>query len=111
MYFEGVMNNINRRYHETSSDFTREHLEQFMAIKDCPACDGYRLNEEALSVLIGDLHISEVTRFRSEEHTSELQSRGHLVCRLLLEKKKKKSYTHIHNNTKRQYHVCFLRCR
>src|SRR5690625_2869007 len=48
---------------------------------------------------------------RSEEHTSELQSRGHLVCRLLLEKKKKKTYTHIHNNTKRQYHVCFLRCR
>src|SRR5207253_11228969 len=34
--------------------------------------------------------------FRSEEHTSELQSRGHLVCRLLLEKKNNKKYTHLH---------------
>src|SRR5437870_9036551 len=41
-------------------------------------------------------------RLRSEEHTSELQSRGHLVCRLLLEKKKKKiKHT---NNSKRQHH-------
>src|SRR6266702_5482625 len=40
-------------------------------------------------------------RARSEEHTSELQSRGHLVCRLLLEKKKKKKYVHVvHRITK-----------
>src|SRR5215510_15534935 len=38
---------------------------------------------------------------RSEEHTSELQSRGHLVCRLLIEKKKKKLYTRIHNKKKK----------
>src|SRR5690625_2047675 len=89
MYFEGVMNNINRRYHETSSDFTREHLEQFMAIKDCPACDGYRLNEEALSVLIGDLHISEVTRFSISEarqffESLELTTKEKRIANLIL---------------------------
>lgn len=65
--FEGVMNNISRRYNETSSDFTRENLEQYMAIKDCPACNGYRLNKEALSVLINGLHITKVTRFSISE--------------------------------------------
>src|SRR5690625_6849733 len=39
-----------------------------------------------------------VAALRSEEHTSELQSRGHLVCRLLLEKKKQKTITHKHTN-------------
>src|SRR5690625_6635649 len=93
------MNNIKRRYHETSSDFIRETLEEYMAESDCPSCHGYRLKDEALSVLINGKHISALTEFsiveakeffdtRSEENTSELQSRGHLVCRLLLEKKK-----------------------
>src|SRR5687768_17847266 len=44
-----------------------------------------------------DLHRPVETRIRSEEHTSELQSRLHLVCRLLLEKKKKKQNTHYCN--------------
>lgn len=59
--FEGVMNNIKRRYHETSSDFIRETLEQYMAESDCPTCHGYRLNDEALSVLINGKHISALT--------------------------------------------------
>src|SRR2546422_8033388 len=42
---------------------------------------------------------------RSEEHTSELQSRLHLVCRLLLEKKKKKKTTHRHNTTKSEHNT------
>jgi excinuclease ABC subunit A len=61
--FEGVMNNINRRYHETSSDFTRETLEKYMAVKNCKACKGHRLKKEALSVLINGQHISEVTEY------------------------------------------------
>src|SRR5436305_8283401 len=43
-----------------------------------------------------DLITSSTKPYRSEEHTSELQSRPHLVCRLLLEKKKKKQYNYIH---------------
>ncbi|HLS20648.1 MAG TPA: excinuclease ABC subunit UvrA [Bacillota bacterium] len=61
--FEGVVPNINRRYHHTSSNFTRETLEKYMAQKACPACDGYRLNEKALAVKINDMHISEVTDY------------------------------------------------
>jgi len=63
IHFEGVIPNINRRYHHTSSNFTRETLEKYMAQKDCPACDGYRLNEKALAVKINGLHISEATDF------------------------------------------------
>jgi len=61
--FEGVLNNIARRYRETSSDFIRETLEKYMAQKACPKCHGYRLNDEALSVKIGHLHIGEVVDF------------------------------------------------
>jgi len=67
MHFEGVVNNIARRYHETSSDFTRETLEQYMAQKACPECDGHRLKKEALAVKINGLHISEVTDFSITE--------------------------------------------
>src|SRR5690625_1785476 len=74
IYFEGVMNNIARRYNETSSDFTRGNLEQYMAIKHCPACKGYRLNDEALSVLINGLHISEVTRYSISEAKNFFES-------------------------------------
>ncbi|QGH34117.1 excinuclease ABC subunit UvrA [Gracilibacillus salitolerans] len=61
IYFEGVLNNIARRYRETSSDFIREQMEKYMATNDCPTCEGYRLNEEALAVKVNDLHIGQVT--------------------------------------------------
>ncbi|SER81092.1 excinuclease ABC subunit A [Gracilibacillus ureilyticus] len=61
IYFEGVLNNIARRYKETSSDFIREQMEKYMANKDCPTCDGYRLNPEALAVKVNQHHIGEVT--------------------------------------------------
>ncbi|WP_407270710.1 excinuclease ABC subunit UvrA [Radiobacillus sp. PE A8.2] len=59
--FEGVVANIARRYKETSSDFIREQMEKYMAQKHCPKCKGYRLKEEALSVLINGLHVGKVT--------------------------------------------------
>ncbi|WP_163579035.1 excinuclease ABC subunit UvrA [Gracilibacillus saliphilus] len=61
IYFEGVLNNIARRYRETSSDFIREQMEKYMTTKACPTCEGYRLNEEALAVKVNDLHIGQVT--------------------------------------------------
>ena len=48
--FEGVVTNINRRYHETNSDFTRNVMRGYMNELSCPTCHGYRLNEAALSV-------------------------------------------------------------
>lgn len=58
--FEGVMNNVKRRYHETNSDFTREQMRQYMTELTCQTCQGYRLNEQALAVKVNHKHISEV---------------------------------------------------
>ena len=58
--FEGVAVNVDRRYHETNSDFTREQMRQYMTESECKRCHGFRLNEQALSVKVGGKHISEV---------------------------------------------------
>jgi excinuclease ABC subunit A len=59
--FEGVVNNLKRRYHQTQSESIRTWIEQFMSIKPCPACDGARLRPEALSVMLNDYSIARVT--------------------------------------------------
>ncbi len=58
--FEGIINNINRRYRQTDSNWMREEFEKYQSISDCKECDGYRLNEEALSVKINETHIGEI---------------------------------------------------
>lgn len=65
--FEGVINNIERRFKETSSDFIREQMEKYMTEKDCPTCSGFRLNESARAVLVNEKHIGEVTRLSVTE--------------------------------------------
>lgn len=60
--FEGVLKNISRRYHETSSDYIREQMEGYMRQKPCPTCKGYRLKKEALAVKVNEKHIGEVTK-------------------------------------------------
>ncbi len=59
--FEGVINNIERRYKETSSDYVRSHIEQYMSNKKCPTCHGARLKKEILAVEVGRQNISYVT--------------------------------------------------
>lgn len=59
--FEGVIPNLERRWKETNSAWSREEIERFMASTPCPACNGYRLKPEALSVKIGKKHIGEIT--------------------------------------------------
>lgn len=59
--FEGVMNNIARRFRETNSDFTREQMQKYMTEQPCPTCHGYRLNQQALAVKIAGQNIGEVT--------------------------------------------------
>lgn len=61
IYFEGVLTNVARRYHDTSSDYVREQMEKYMAVRDCPTCKGYRLKKESLAVKVNGLHIGEVT--------------------------------------------------
>lgn len=59
--YEGVINNLNRRYHETKSEASREDIEKYMTSRVCPVCKGKRLREEILKVLIADKSINDVT--------------------------------------------------
>jgi len=59
--FEGVINNIERRWRETESAWVREELSRFQSDQPCEACGGYRLKPQALAVKIDGLHIGQVT--------------------------------------------------
>ncbi|KPL55088.1 excinuclease ABC subunit UvrA [Prosthecomicrobium hirschii] len=59
--FEGVIPNLERRWRETESDWSREEIERFFAATPCQACNGYRLKPEALAVKIAGRHIGEVS--------------------------------------------------
>ncbi|TDL32559.1 excinuclease ABC subunit UvrA [Jeotgalibacillus sp. S-D1] len=65
--FEGVLQNIERRFRETSSDYIREQMQKYMGQQDCPTCKGHRLKKESLAVKINDHHIGQVTSFSIEE--------------------------------------------
>ena len=60
--FEGVANNLERRFRETSSNWMREEIATFMSSVDCPQCHGDRLKKESLSVLVGGMNISQLCR-------------------------------------------------
>jgi excinuclease ABC subunit A len=59
--FEGVVKNLERRYRETESEWSREEIERFMTATPCVACQGFRLKPEALAVKIDGKHIGEVS--------------------------------------------------
>ena len=61
--FEGVLNNLQRRWRETESDTAREELEKYMNVMPCPTCQGARLRPEALHVIVGGVTIRDVTAF------------------------------------------------
>ncbi len=77
--FEGVLNNIERRYQDSPSEYTREQMAQYMRETDCSTCHGYRLNIEARSVKIKKRHIGEAVdqsvndalQFFNDLHLSE----------------------------------------
>ena len=60
--FEGVANNLERRFRETSSNWMREEITTWMNAVDCPSCHGDRLKKESLSVLVGGLNISQLCK-------------------------------------------------
>lgn len=67
--FEGVIPNMERRYRETDSSWSREEMERFQNNRPCGACGGYRLKPEALAVKIGGLHAGQVVQMSiSETH-------------------------------------------
>ncbi len=59
--FEGVINNLERRYRETNSDFIKTKMEKFMVTKPCPDCQGKRLKPEVLAVTVGGKNIAQLS--------------------------------------------------
>ena len=59
--FEGIVNNLERRYKETTSDWSRREIEQYMTTCDCPDCKGARLKPASLAVTVGGKNIKEFT--------------------------------------------------
>ncbi len=65
--FEGVIPNLDRRYHETDSYHIREEIERYMSIRPCPGCGGARLKPISLAVKVGDKPIHEITALPIEK--------------------------------------------
>lgn len=61
--FEGVLPNLERRYHETDSEYIREEIEKYLVSKPCRNCKGTRLKPESLAVTIDQKNIIDITRF------------------------------------------------
>ncbi len=59
--FEGLVENVNRRYRETHSEYTKKEYEEYMTVTDCPVCKGQRLKKESLAVTVDDKNIYELT--------------------------------------------------
>ncbi|HFX5469436.1 TPA: excinuclease ABC subunit UvrA [Streptococcus pyogenes] len=74
--FEGVVTNVNRRYHETNSDYTRNVMRGYMNELTCATCHGYRLNDQALCVHVGDEegpHIGQISELSIADHLQLLE--------------------------------------
>lgn len=87
--FEGLVNNLERRYRETTSDAMRAEIEQFMSAKPCPDCHGARLKPESLSVTVGGINIDEFSRksiTKALEFLGELKltEREEMIARLII---------------------------
>lgn len=65
--FEGVIPNLDRRWRETDSDWSREEIERYQSVTDCDECGGYRLKPEALAVKVNKLHIGQVSEMSIRE--------------------------------------------
>ncbi|MDG3131421.1 excinuclease ABC subunit UvrA [Streptococcus suis] len=75
--FEGLVTNINRRYRETNSDYTRTVMKTYMNELTCGTCKGYRLNDQALSVRVGGAfgpHIGELSDLSVSDHLKVLSN-------------------------------------
>jgi len=93
--FEGVLTNMQRRYNETSSEWAREELEQYMSQVDCPECRGRRLKPESLAVTVGGLNIMELCDKPVEELLSfidglQLTEREEFIGRRILKEIKER---------------------
>jgi excinuclease ABC subunit A len=89
--FEGVISNLERRYRETESEWSREDIQRFMSATPCEACHGFRLKPEALAVKIDSQHIGEVSLLSvkaaiewAERLPSKLDAKRNEIARRIL---------------------------
>lgn len=89
--FEGIIPNLERRYKETESSAVREELSKFIAMRECPACQGARLNRSARHVLVGDKNLTEISRLSIENCTQFFETiivpgwRGEVAAKIVKE--------------------------
>jgi excinuclease ABC subunit A len=87
--FEGILPNLERRYRETDSEYSREKIEEYMSVRPCPECHGARLRPESLAVRVGGLGIHELTRMSARRTLEwfgalELPETERQIARLVL---------------------------
>jgi len=87
--FEGLVNNMERRYRETTSDWARAEIEQCMSAVRCPACNGARLRKESLCVTVGGINIDVLTHKPINKALEfiknlKLTKREELIARLII---------------------------
>jgi excinuclease ABC subunit A len=87
--FEGIVNNLQRRYEETDSESNRERIEGYMAEQPCPACEGARLRPESLAVKVGGLSIAEYSDLSAQAAAAwirdlELTETERAIARLIV---------------------------
>ncbi|MDQ4041339.1 MAG: excinuclease ABC subunit UvrA, partial [Actinomycetota bacterium] len=87
--FEGIVPNLERRYRETDSDWSREKIEEYMSVRPCPECGGARLRPESRSVKVGGLAIHEFSAMSAKRAIEwmdalELSDQDRAIARLIL---------------------------
>jgi excinuclease ABC subunit A len=87
--FEGIVANLERRYRETDSEWTREKIEEYMSLRPCPACGGARLRPESRAVLVGGTRIEDFCALSARRALEwlagvELSETDRHVARLIL---------------------------
>lgn len=89
--FEGVLPNLERRYHDTESEFVREELRKYIAIKPCEACGGARLNKAARHVFVADKNLPDIAAWAVDKTKSFFEKlhlpgyRGEIAVKIIKE--------------------------
>ena len=83
--FEGIVNNLERRFRETNSQWMKDEIAGFMSGVECPDCHGARLKPTSLAVTVGGVNISDFTRMSVREELDfinklELSARDHMIA-------------------------------
>ncbi len=87
--FEGIINNLERRYNETTSDYSRNEIETYMSTDNCPECHGARLKKESLGVTVGGINIDEFTKMSIAEELEfienlQLSERDRMIAEMII---------------------------